>query len=299
MKTFVFVLMPFNENFDDIYKLGIKVACQSENVYCERVDEQYYDGSMLDRIYNQIQHADYIIADMTGKNPNVFYEVGYAHALQKKVILITQDGDDIPFDMKHFHHIIYKKDRISLLKDEIEKRIKWYLSSNSDVLNESNFDLDVYLNGTKLVLNEQKTIRLVLSESYMEYGSRIDYDGRIGITLRNTRSIPFIGKNVNVSIVLSSTVPIATKHSAKILPNDRIMISTNFEGETIYPSDYWGKNISIEFNSLWKKSNQVIKKLHYGEIIVSRPYNILEYPFNLSFIADPEENTKPKHSNNS
>lgn len=84
MKKFIFVLMPFNVDFNDIYNLGIKAACDSDKVYCERVDEQIYEGSMLDRIYNQIQHADYIIADMSSKNPNVFYEVGYAHALQKR-----------------------------------------------------------------------------------------------------------------------------------------------------------------------------------------------------------------------
>jgi len=89
MKKFIFVLMPFNEAFDDVYQLGIKAACKSEKIYFKRVDEQYYEGSMLDRIYNQIQHADYIIADMSTKNLNVFYEVGYAHALQKKVVLIT------------------------------------------------------------------------------------------------------------------------------------------------------------------------------------------------------------------
>jgi nucleoside 2-deoxyribosyltransferase len=100
-KPFVFTLMPFNESFNDIWKLGIKETCEKADTYCERVDEQIFEERMLDRIYNQINKADIIVADMTGKNPNVFYEVGYAHALNKRVILIIKESDDIPFDLKH------------------------------------------------------------------------------------------------------------------------------------------------------------------------------------------------------
>jgi len=81
-KAFCFILMPFHEDFDDIYRLGIKDACTAAGAYCERVDEQTFHERILDRIYNQIAKADLVIADMTGRNPNVFYEVGYAHALE-------------------------------------------------------------------------------------------------------------------------------------------------------------------------------------------------------------------------
>src|SRR5690349_2521588 len=92
-KHFVFVLMPFDETFADAYQLGIKEACREAGAYCERVDEQIFQDSILERIYNQIARADIIIADMTGRNPNVFYETGYAHALGKQVILVTRDAD--------------------------------------------------------------------------------------------------------------------------------------------------------------------------------------------------------------
>ena len=89
-KPFVFVLMPFDEKFDEVYKLGIKPACEDAGAYAERVDEQIFKESILERIYNQIAKADIFVADMTGRNENVFYEVGYAHALGKHVILLTQ-----------------------------------------------------------------------------------------------------------------------------------------------------------------------------------------------------------------
>jgi len=123
-KPFVFVLMPFDEKFDDIYKFGIKGAAEDVHAYAERVDEQIFVEGMLDRIFNQINKADVIVADMTAKNSNVFYEVGYAHALNKVVILITQSADDIPFDLKHRQHIVYGG-RIDRLRGELANRIKW------------------------------------------------------------------------------------------------------------------------------------------------------------------------------
>jgi hypothetical protein len=89
-KPFVFVLMPFQADFDDIYHVGIKSACSSVGAYCERVDEQIFLENILERVYNQISKADIVVSEMTGRNPNVFYETGYAHALNKRVILLTQ-----------------------------------------------------------------------------------------------------------------------------------------------------------------------------------------------------------------
>lgn len=90
-RQFCFILMPFGPEFSDIYEYGIKGACDDANTYCERVDEQIFEGSVLERIYNQISRADIIIADMSGRNANVFYEVGYAHALGRPAILLTHE----------------------------------------------------------------------------------------------------------------------------------------------------------------------------------------------------------------
>ena len=88
----------------------------------ERVDEQIYREGILERIYRQIEAADIIIADMTGQNPNVFYEVGYAHAKGKLCILLTSNAADIPFDLKHQRHIVYDKSIVTLRR-ELEKEI--------------------------------------------------------------------------------------------------------------------------------------------------------------------------------
>lgn len=123
-KPFVFVLMPFDPKFNDIYKFGIKGAAIDVGAYAERIDDQIFTEGMLDRIFNQISKADVIVADMTGRNPNVFYEVGYAHAIGKIVLLLTQDSNDIPFDLKHRQHIVYGGS-IDTLKAELITRLEW------------------------------------------------------------------------------------------------------------------------------------------------------------------------------
>lgn len=123
-KFFAFVLMPFDSKFNDLYKFGIKEAAAEIGIHAERVDEQIYSEGILERIYRQIEVADIIIADMTGQNPNVFYEVGYAHAKEKLCILLTANSDDIPFDLKHQRHIVYS-DSIQELKHQLTENLEW------------------------------------------------------------------------------------------------------------------------------------------------------------------------------
>jgi hypothetical protein len=140
-KPFAFVLMPFGSEFDDAYKLGIKAAAQECDVIAERVDEQIYTESILERIYRQIRNADFIIADMTGKNPNVFYEVGYAHAQGKLCTLLTQSASDIPFDLMHHRHIVYGGS-VSDLKQSLVKEIEW-MKMEVERLRKKVFDVEL------------------------------------------------------------------------------------------------------------------------------------------------------------
>lgn len=127
-KPFAFVLMPFDSSFNDVYRLGIQAAADELGIIANRVDEQvFHKEGILERIYNQINAADFIIADMTGKNPNVFYEVGYAHAKNKLCVLLTASADDIPFDLRHHRHIVYGKS-ISGLKDKLKEDISFMKS---------------------------------------------------------------------------------------------------------------------------------------------------------------------------
>ena len=131
-KLFAFVLMPFDSSFDDTYQMGIKETASSLNIRAERVDEQIFREGILERIYRQIDISDIIIADMTGQNPNVFYEVGYAHAKEKICILLTNNADDIPFDLKHHRHIVYGNS-IETLRNNLKKELMWAKDEIEDI----------------------------------------------------------------------------------------------------------------------------------------------------------------------
>lgn len=127
-KPFAFVLMPFAAEFGDVYKIAIKDGARKAGFRAERVDTQkYISQTILQRIQSEIANADVIIADMTGKNANVFYEVGYAHALDKPCILITRSADDIPFDLKHHKHVVYGIS-LSDLRANLVKELQWIKS---------------------------------------------------------------------------------------------------------------------------------------------------------------------------
>jgi len=104
----VFVLMPFADEFTDVWRLGIKPSVEALGLSCTRADDFLHTRNIMDVIRESIRRARLIIADMTTNNPNVFYELGYAHALSKPVILITRDRNSVPFDLRGLNNIEYK-----------------------------------------------------------------------------------------------------------------------------------------------------------------------------------------------
>ncbi|MFD3263318.1 hypothetical protein [Phenylobacterium ferrooxidans] len=103
----VFVMMPFLEGLRPVYEDHIKVVCASLGLSCKRADDFFSSTGVMDDIWSAIYHSKVIIADCTDKNPNVFYEMGIAHTLGRPVVLITQNVDDIPFDLRHIRHFKY------------------------------------------------------------------------------------------------------------------------------------------------------------------------------------------------
>jgi nucleoside 2-deoxyribosyltransferase len=103
-----FVMMPFAPELHYFY-LYLKQHIEKKHaLVCERGDDQVLTKSILEKINQYIDEADVILADCTGRNPNVFYELGLAHAHDKKVILITQDKiEEAPADVRHFDFIRY------------------------------------------------------------------------------------------------------------------------------------------------------------------------------------------------
>jgi hypothetical protein len=107
-KTDVFVLMPFNKDFSPIFDDHIVKICGKMGMECKRADNIFGSNEIISDIWELIFNSSIVIADCTGRNPNVFYELGIAHTLGKKVIIITQEANDIPFDISHIRYIKYE-----------------------------------------------------------------------------------------------------------------------------------------------------------------------------------------------
>lgn len=105
-ETLVSAMMPFDMQFDSVYE-GIKTATANVGLICRRADDIWENPAIIQDVVGLIDHSRIIICDCTGRNPNVFYEAGIAHTLGREVILITQNRDDIPFDLRHLRYIQY------------------------------------------------------------------------------------------------------------------------------------------------------------------------------------------------
>lgn len=103
----MFVLMPFHKGFEGVYGL-IREVGESLGLRVFRADEMTSPGLITDQIFEAIFRAGIILADITGKNPNVLYEIGLAHSLMKETILISQVGETIPFDIASMRVIMYE-----------------------------------------------------------------------------------------------------------------------------------------------------------------------------------------------
>lgn len=132
--TDVFVIMPFQEDLNLLYKNHIKLVCQQNNLTCKRADDIYSSKPIMHDIWSLIYNSKIIIADCSNKNPNVMYELGIAHTIGKKVILITQNINDIPFDLRHLRHFHYQHDAQSIiaLDNDLKLAIQSYLAENLD-----------------------------------------------------------------------------------------------------------------------------------------------------------------------
>lgn len=104
----VFVLMPFEEVLRPVFIDHIKSVAERLGLRVGRADDFFSSNSVVQEIWAAICNAKVVLADCTGRNPNVFYEIGLAHALGKTTILISQRLEDVPFDLRHLRVIIYE-----------------------------------------------------------------------------------------------------------------------------------------------------------------------------------------------
>ena len=108
-KPICFVVMQFTEEFNVLYKDVIYPVCEDYGYKVLRGDDFYTSGLIMDDVKQSIQSSALIIADVTPDNANVFYEVGYAHAISKPTILLSdRKRERLPFDISGFRTLFYE-----------------------------------------------------------------------------------------------------------------------------------------------------------------------------------------------
>lgn len=136
-ESLIFIVMPFTESWSNrIWRKHIKPAIervpQSPPLLPRRADDLFGEDVMTD-VFESILSASLIVADITNRNANVFYELGLSHAMGKRVLLIAQGTVHIPFDLLRFRHIIYEdnSEGCEALEEAITKSVAEILRGNA------------------------------------------------------------------------------------------------------------------------------------------------------------------------
>lgn len=120
-----FLIMPFNDKFEIVHGV-INEVCINMGIVPQRADDIFTPKPIIANILDGISRSEIIIVDLTQKNPNVFYELGIAHSLRDEnaIILLTQNINNIPFDIRHWPVIKYSNENIPALKVALKNKIQ-------------------------------------------------------------------------------------------------------------------------------------------------------------------------------
>ena len=129
-RTLASVMMPFDARFGPVYE-ALQSAAREVGLVCRRADEIWENSAIIQDIVNLIDKSFVVVCDCTGRNANVFYEIGIAHTLGREVVLITQVDADVPFDLRHLRYIKYldNDEGREVLKEALSERFG-YLQEN-------------------------------------------------------------------------------------------------------------------------------------------------------------------------
>ena len=125
-KSDILVLMPFAEGMKPVYEDHMKAVAAKLGMSIARADDFFTSERIMDEVWTALINTKILVADCTGRNPNVFYEIGLAHAIGKPTVLITQNGNDVPFDLRHRRYIeyAYTPRGMKAFEETLERTIK-------------------------------------------------------------------------------------------------------------------------------------------------------------------------------
>jgi len=206
-----FVIMPFSAEYDLVYHQLIKPAAETSGLKVLRADDIYSPGVITEQIRAAIHQSRICIADVSGKNPNVLYEVGIAHTLDKTTILLSQSVEQIPFDLRAHRFVIYDVKEIKRAKENLEGIIKEIFGKGKlveaeEYLQQGNAriaiaEASIYLEHALRELvyrNEDKIVYLLQGRTpeRLSMGQMFAYLSRLGVVSKN--DVPKIRKCVDL-----------------------------------------------------------------------------------------------------
>ena len=179
-KNRCFILMPFQEDFDIVYG-EIKSSLISNGMICNRADEIFGSVPIMAKVLKETLKAHFVIADLTNQNANVFYELGIAHSFKDAhhIILISQNINDIPFDIRHLGAIIYDPNNLKQLTSKIRISIEE---------NRYHFDFFEVLQKKNIITNISNDMREFIELFSQNLGKNISTITKI--LNRNSQDIP-------------------------------------------------------------------------------------------------------------
>ena len=216
----IFVIMPFADEFTPIYEDHLTSVANSLGYSIKRGDNFFSKRSIMADVWSAIVNSKLVIADCTGRNPNVFYELGIAHTLDKPVIMITQNMDDIPFDVRHLRAISYEYTPRGM--SDLEKSL---MEAFDLILDEEAYIENIKNNPSDLPANSDDQLKIV--EAIIEQG---DFDAF-------ERLLPFL-KGVKVGITKKLIEMNDLPHASDVIQTLKGSGSLKSVGVALYDAGY-------------------------------------------------------------
>jgi len=195
-----FVIMPFSAEYDVVYHQLIKPAAETSGLKVLRADDIYSPGVITEQIRAAIHQSRICIADVSGKNPNVLYEVGIAHTLDKTTILLSQSVEQIPFDLRAFRVVLYDMKKIKRARENLVSAIQEILGERKlveaeELLQQGNVkaaiaEASIYFEQALRELiyrNESRIANLLQGRSpeRLGMGQMLEYLSKLGVVSKN------------------------------------------------------------------------------------------------------------------
>jgi hypothetical protein len=121
----VFCVMPFSEAWSDtVWKSCIELAVSRAGLTPKRGDTTLRTGNLIPNVWNEMLDSGCIVADLTAPNPNVYYEVGLAHALGRDMFVMVQKGTNLPADLKPAHYLEYDVGDLAAGAKELQAQLE-------------------------------------------------------------------------------------------------------------------------------------------------------------------------------